>query len=143
MKLNTDILGAVEFEESEIIYFQDGLYGFEEMKRFILLAVDCEGLPFQWLQSIDDEHLSFVVTTPFAFYDPYEFEISDTIIEQLKVHSIEDLTIYVLIVLKEELEQSTMNLKAPLLINSKQLVGKQLILNETYPYKHYLFAKKD
>lgn len=139
MKLMTEILGEIEYNENEVIVFSEGLYGFGENKKFIIINIAEVDLPFQWLQSVEDGSLSFVMTTPFAFYDPYEFEISDTIVEQLEIASPDDLVVYSLAVLSDTLENSTLNLKAPLLINIRNKMAKQVILNEDYPYKYPFF----
>lgn len=139
MKLLTDILGEIEYSEEDVIVFSEGLYGFSNFKKFIIINVAGIELPFQWLQSIEDGTLSFVMTTPFAFCNPYDFVITDTVTEQLKISSPEDVAVNAFVVLSDQLEDSTINLKAPVLINIKSRIGKQVILNEDYPYKYKFF----
>ena len=109
MEVMTDIFGMVPYQESDIILFQEGLYGFDTAKRFILLEIP--GTAYKSLQSLDVEDLAFTVTTPFAFYDDYEFEISENTVKQLEIESLDDLEIYSTIVLQEPLTESTLNLK--------------------------------
>lgn len=134
MEIMTDIFGEVTYEASDIIYFQEGLYGFDEAKHFLLLEI--LDTPYRSLQSLDVEGLAFTVTTPFAFYEDYEFEISDRVVQQIEMESLDDLDIYTTIVLHEPLTDSTLNLKAPILVNTKKNLGKQVILNEDYPLKY-------
>lgn len=143
MQINTEVMGQVTYTEADIIHFSEGLYGFEDQKTFILLNVADVDFPFQWLQSTTDENLSFIITTPFAFCEAYDFEIPDSVAEGLELSSIEDLSIHALVVLKEELKESSLNLKAPIIVNLKNNHAKQVILNEDYPYKFYLFDKKE
>lgn len=143
MKIMTEILGEVNYEPSDVIVFAEGLYGFADMKNFIMINIAETELPFQWLQSIDDEHLSFVMTTPFAFHEGYDFEIPDKIIAHLGIESTDDLAVFSLVVLKDEVDESTINLKAPILINIRQKKAVQLILNEDFPYKYKLFKRQE
>jgi flagellar assembly factor FliW len=141
MKILTDILGEIEYSEEDIIVFSEGLYGFSEYKQFIIINVAGIELPFQWLQSVEDGTLSFVMTTPFAFCSAYDFEIQDNVVEQLRISSPDDVVVNAFVVLSENLEESTLNLKAPILINTKSRTGKQVILNEDYPYKFKFFKQ--
>lgn len=133
MEIMTDIFGEVTYEASDIIYFHEGLYGFDEAKRFLLLEIP--ETPYRTLQSLDVEGLAFTITTPFAFCGDYEFEISDRVVQQIEIESLDDLDIYSTIVLQDPLTDSTLNLKAPIIINTKKNLGKQVILNEDYPLK--------
>lgn len=143
MEIMTEVMGQVSYSEADIISFPDGLYGFEDQKSFILLNIAEVDFPFQWLQSLTDASLSFIVTTPFAFCEAYDFEIPESVVGTLGLEKIEDLAIHTLVVLKEELKESSINLKAPIIINLQNNQGRQIILNEDYPYKYFLFDKKE
>lgn len=140
MKLETAILGEIEYSEDEIITAQEGLYGFGDKTKFILINIADENLPFQWLQSVDDGDLSFIITNPFLFHDAYDFELQSTVTEALKIESLDDVSVFSLVVLKDELKDATINLKAPLVLNTKNKQLKQVILIEDYPYKHQIFS---
>ncbi|BEP30207.1 flagellar assembly protein FliW [Helicovermis profundi] len=141
MKIETKFLGEIEFLKEDIIYFEEGLYGFTNMKEFILIINPEPDLPFHWLQSIVDEKLSFIVTSPFLFLDEYDFEVNDSIIEKLNIKTHEDIEIYSITVIPNEVKNTTINLKAPIIINKNNKKAKQLILNEDFPYKHSIFKK--
>lgn len=143
MQVITELLGEVQYEEQDIIYFEEGLYGFDQQKKFILLDISETDFPFQCLQSIEDENLSFILTNPFAFCETYDFEIGETISENLGLDQIENLAVYSLVVLREELTESTINLKAPIIMNVKNNQAQQIILNEDYPYKYLIFRHKE
>lgn len=143
MKLKTPYLGEVEYEKDEVIEFKQGLYGFEEKQSFILVNLDDPEFPFNWLQSIEDEELSFVLTSPFLFVENYEFELPDQVAEALDIKKLEDALILSTVVLNEELHQSTMNLQAPIIINRNSNKGRQIILEEDYDLKHKFLLKKE
>lgn len=139
MIVNTDFMGEVEYSAEEIITIEDGLYGFEDKKKFIVVDPQDEEFPFMWLQSLDDEELSFVITHPFLFCPTYEFELSQKTIDELGIESEENIVIYSIAVIKENVGDSTLNLKSPVIVNSLNKKGKQVILEENYPFKYEMF----
>ena len=141
MKIQTDYRGEVDYQEDDVIHMTDSLYGFEGVKKFILIANVEPGLPFHWLQSIEDESLTFVITDPFLFVEKYDFELDDRTVEQLNIESVEDILVYTTAIIPEKVEDITINLKSPIIINLKERKGKQVILNEDYPYKQKIFKK--
>ncbi len=143
MKLNTPYLGEIEYNLEEIIIFENGLYGFEEKQEFILVNLEDPDFPFNWLQSIDDENLSFVLTSPFLFINDYEFDLSDNVTNELEIKNHEDVLILSTVVLNEELEESTINLQAPIVINRNTNKGKQIILDDKFELKYKFLQKKE
>lgn len=141
MKIVTDYRGEVEYTEDDIITINDGLYGFEGRTKFLLIANIEKELPFHWLQSIDDEKLVFVITDPFLFVENYDFNLDDLTVEQLEIKSVDDISIYTTVIIPEEAEGITVNLKSPIVINVKKRNAKQVILDGDYSYKYNIFKK--
>ncbi len=135
MIVNTTRFGELEIESSEIISFNQGIPGFELHKNYVLLEL--EETPFAYLQSTDDEGLAFVVVDPFIFFKSYEFELPSTAIEELEITDHEDVIIRSIVTVKEKIEEATLNLVAPIVVNNKRKSGKQVILNNTkYGTRH-------
>lgn len=141
MEINTKMLGLVEFKEDDIIDFPDGIYGFEDKTKFILVENPEKEMPFDWLQSLDDENLSFIITNPFNFVEKYEFELDDEHVERLKVKEADDIVVVSITVVSKEVVNTTINLKAPIVINKKEKIGKQCILKKDYATKYKIFNK--
>ena len=141
MKLVTDYRGEVEYTEDDIIEFVDPMYGFDEKTKFLLIGNVEPDLPFYWLQSIADETLTFVITDPFLFVEKYDFELDDFTVDQLDIESIEDLMVYTTVIIPENVEDITVNLKSQIIINTKERKAKQVILKEDFAYKHQIFQK--
>lgn len=143
MKIQTKYIGEVTIEEDSIVTFEKGLPGFDKEKQFVLLPIP--GTPpesFQTLQSIETPELAFVITNPYNLYNDYEFRIDQSTIDQLEIIDEEDLYIFTIVTLKSPFDQSTINLQAPIIINAKNLQGKQFILNnDKYTYKAPLNLK--
>lgn len=135
MKLDTKYLGVVEIDEKKKIYFPNGLPGFPAETEFIILDLPNNAV-FQLLQSTKTSNLAFVITNPYLFFQAYELKLDEDLLDQLKITAKEDVTVYAIVTLSKPFSQSTMNLRAPLIINTEQLIGKQYILNDhTYSSK--------
>ena len=52
-------MGVKNVEENHIVTFPEGLFGFEEYKKYA--TIESEWAPLIWLQSLDDEHLTFLL----------------------------------------------------------------------------------
>ncbi len=143
MKLNTRHFGEIEVNENDIIDFQETLIGFENMKRFVVIDNPDVENPFKWLQSVDEPSLAFVITNPFLFINNYEFDIPNKITKELGLDKHEDVTVYSIAVITEDIKDMTLNLKAPIIINAKNNKSRQIILQkDEYPLKYRIFQKQ-
>lgn len=133
MKIETKFLGQVKIDEKDIIQFSNGLPGFEDLKEFIVLPLE-KNSPFAILQSIKQYEIGFVIAFPFSFKQDYAFNLTEEDKEELKIESPEDLVTYAIITLKETFNSSTLNLQAPILINHKLKIAKQLVLQDSLMY---------
>lgn len=122
------------------VIFKKGIPGFDSLREFTIK--DLEGNEkFKILESRESE-ISFVTTNPFEIYSDYEVDLNDETIKELEIKRPEDVVILSIITLGRTLESSTMNLKAPLVINIKNNLGKQYIMqNSKYETKHPLIRR--
>lgn len=142
MKLDTKNFGIIEFDDSEIICFPDGLPGFENDKKFIVLNHPDSDSPFKWLQSVDNTDLAFVIINPFLFKPDYEFDIPKHVLEKLKIKEEKEVLVYSIVVVPEDITKMTANLLGPIIINSKEKLGKQIIVDDNrYKTKHYILEE--
>ena len=143
MNIQTKFLGEVEIDESEILTFEQGLPGFQQYTKYILLGLDAD-LPIALLQSTEDKQIGFVVGYPFAFKTDYVFDLSEEDKEQLQLIEESEVATYTVITLKENFADSTINLLAPIIINTKQKLGKQIVLqdSEKYPLRYEIAIAK-
>ncbi|WP_053955786.1 flagellar assembly protein FliW [Inediibacterium massiliense] len=143
MILNTKHFGEIEIDDQKIIEFKEGIPGFENIKKYTIITNPEKEVPFHWLQAIDEPELTFVITNPFLFKNDYEFHIPDKVIEELNIEKEEDLMIFTIVVIPDDMSKITMNTRAPLVINMKKKSGKQLLLDdEKYPLKYYLLEEE-
>lgn len=137
MIIETKFLGEVEINEQDILTFEAGLPGFSEQTKYVLLPLDAD-LPLTVLQSTEEAELGFILALPFAFKKDYSFDLSDVDKNDLKIESEENVIVYSIVTLNESFANSTINLLAPIIINIKQKLGKQIILQDSslYPLRY-------
>ncbi len=139
MELETRYFGKIEINENEIVHFPQGLPGFMDKKDYYLMAYD-EELPFFVMQSIDEQELAFITIPPWHIFKNYEFELSDQVQELLEIKSSDDVLVLVIGTIPGKVSEMTVNLAAPLVINHRKRLGKQLILDrEDYPVRQPVF----
>lgn len=129
MTVQTKYLGEMKVEEKDIILFNNGLPGFVTENKFTLMALPGNPI-FQILQSLNTPELAFIVTDPYHFYHDYTFKLDQATLENLKISDQADVLVLTIVTLTSPFEQSTINLKAPIIINRIQSLGKQYILND-------------
>lgn len=140
MRLKTRHFGEIEIQEDDIIHFPHGLLAFDDIKKYVIIPNPDPQVPFQWLQSVDNTDLAFVITSPFLFLKNYEFDLPDKVIKTLEIGKPEDIMIYSIAVVPENLKEMTINLRGPIIINLTNKRAKQIILdNEKYSLKHKIF----
>ncbi|MBO0601192.1 flagellar assembly protein FliW [Sporosarcina sp. E16_3] len=140
MKIQSTILGEVEASESEILTFENGLPGFENEKHFILLSIEGNEV-YQILQSTNSKVVGFVTANPYLFTNDYTFNLNESSVEALNIESEEDIIVLTIVTVKEPFNASTVNLKAPVIINTKSKKAKQYILeNADYPIRYSMNA---
>jgi flagellar assembly factor FliW len=139
MLLKTKHFGEINIDESKIIDFKDGIPGFEDLKRYVVLYDGDEASPFRWLQNVDDGQLAFAVVNPFLILKDYDIEIPEEAVESLEIESIQDVMVLSIVVVPENISEMTMNLKAPVIINIKNNKGMQVVLDtDRYSVRHYI-----
>ena len=123
ISFDTTRFGRLEISKDKIIHFPNGLMGFPDIKRYILM--DYKDTLLKWLQAVDDANVAFIVVQPFDFFPDYSVSIEDSIKDSLEIENQEDISI--LSILRVEGENVTVNLQGPLVINSLNKRGAQIV----------------
>ena len=136
MNIQTAYMGEVEIINEEIIQFEHGLPGFEKEKGFVMLPIE-EKSAFHILQSVQTPELAFIITSPYAVYTDYYFDLDEATVHSLQIQSENEVAVFAIVSLKDTLTNSTVNLKAPIVLNTTKRKAKQVILdNEAYMIRH-------
>lgn len=140
MKIDTKFLGRIEITTKQLFSFEEGILGFPEEKQFALIPFE-KNTPFMILQSIKTTQIGFLLAFPYTFKSDYAFDLSKQDVEALNIEKQEDIITYAIVTLKDTLPNSTINLLAPIVINTKNRQGRQIVLNDNnkellhYPLK--------
>ena len=139
MEIVTKHHGVLQYSDEDVIVFKRGLPGFKELKNFIIFPLE-SNKAFSILHSIEDIEVGLVLVSPFDITADYEFKIPDTYIKELQIVKPEEALVLTTVTLNSNVESMTTNLKAPIIINIKEKLGEQLILdNDKYKIKQPLF----
>ncbi|MCU6708441.1 flagellar assembly protein FliW [Paenibacillus sp. J5C_2022] len=121
--------------------FEHGIPGFEHIQQYTFEKLEND-LPMMLMRAVGDEEVSLLVASPFLFYPEYEWELSASVKEELAIEGEADVEVWSVISVTQELANSTINLLAPLVINTRTGAGKQLILHDhAYSSKAPLYRK--
>ena len=141
MVLDSKNYGEIEYEDKDIIRFKKGILGLEHLNTYVLLKLkDYE--PFQLMQSIEDENIGFILTSPFEFYKDYEFDLNEQLLNRLKIKDEKDVMVLTTVTLNSDPKEITTNLKGPIIINISNNLGEQIVLDkEKYKTKQPLMRE--
>ena len=145
MHIETTRFGALDVEERKIITFPDGLPGFETHRLFTLVPHHMtdggKGSPFVWLQSMEDGGLAFLAMEPHQSFPDYAPRVPRAELEALALteDSARPRLYSLLTVPKGDPVGITANLMAPVVVNSRARLAKQIVLNtDEYGLRHRL-----
>ncbi len=128
MNIESPRFGTLQIEPSKIIEFPRGLAGFETSHRFTLFHPEDQEPKYFILQSVDDPEVAFQIADPAHFGFSYEIELNDEEAGLLNLADPLDAAVAVIVWrAAEDGENSPLraNLKAPLLINTRERRGLQ------------------
>jgi len=142
MVLTTRYFGELEINDDQVIHFERGIPGFENVKRFILIDSDEEGSPFKWMQGVDEPKPAFVIVDPFFIRKDYEFRLDDEVVSELGIRSNSDVSVFCIVVVPDDISKMTVNLQAPVVINCVNRKGRQVVLDtDKYGVRHYIMEE--
>ncbi len=126
MKIKTYHFGEVEFAEDKVLTFEDGLFGFEDLKKFVFIKPDDS--IFYWINSVENPELAFPMFGVRIIDESYPQE--------------ESFEAFGIVVMNPDPLKITVNLKAPVYINQDERKGFQKIIDaDKYPVYYNLFTE--
>lgn len=125
MKIQTKQFGELEFSDELVIKFESGLFGFEELTKFVLIKQDDD--LFFWLNSVEEPEIAFPMVGTKLLDEDYPDDNSDEG--------------FAIVTLNPDPQKITVNLKAPVYINRDDKLGRQRILDtDKYAVDYNLFV---
>jgi len=128
--------GEVEINDEEILEFDSGLPGFENLRKFVIISQGTE--PIMWLVSLEDENIALPVIDPWVVRVDYDVKVPREAVENLKLEKEEDVQVWsVLVIPRGNPDNMTINLLAPIVVNKKSKKAMQVVLDtDEYDIRH-------
>ena len=125
--------GPFELGTPHVIQFPAGIPGFEGCRRFVLI-VSHDLAPLSCLQALDPPEASFVTVDPALLVPEYDFTLRELERRRLGASDQEKLLWLALVTIEDGI--ATANLRAPVVINPRRMVGCQFIREDSdYPVR--------
>ncbi len=139
MIIETDAYGEIEYEEKDLITFPDGIFGFQDLKHYLLLSLTEGDDTILLMLATDRPEIVFAIVNPLLFCPDYAPVLSEAELSFLDAGDADELSYYAICNIRNQAEylQSTVNLKCPLVIDPITRKGMQVILSDpAYQYRH-------
>ncbi len=142
MKVNTKIFGEIEIADEKIIFFENGIIGFPELKRFALLHDEEKGTNagIRFLQSLEEPAFAMPVMDPLAVMPDYDPEVNDELLAGAGNLTEDNVLVLVTVTVPGDLTKMSVNLQGPFVINVEEHRACQIIVeNGGYPVRYPIY----
>lgn len=142
MKADTRLFGEIDIEEDKIITIENGMIGLPEFRKFALIFDEEKGMEessVMWFQSMDDPETAFPVMQPNIVKPDYNPTVNDEVLSPLGELKEENTYVLVTLTAAADVEETSVNLKAPIVINTETKKGCQIIVEDDYPVKYKIY----
>jgi flagellar assembly factor FliW len=147
MLINTRDFGEIEAADECIITFPAGLFAFEDAREFALLSPLGEDVYPKWLQSANELTPCFIVFDPAIvdenYADGVKLERSEVNLLKIDDEAADnnDIRLLVIATVPDDYKNTTINLKAPIVINTGNNLAAQVILSADYEFRYPLYVE--
>lgn len=142
MTINTRLFGEITVNEEKVIHFENGIIGFPDMQNYLIIFDKDKGdkSMISWLQSIEEPGYAIPILNPLLVKDDYNPVVNDELLKPLGELDTEETIIFVTITIPSNLENTTVNLKAPIIINAITRQACQIVVeNDNYLVKYPVY----
>ncbi|MDD7177411.1 MAG: flagellar assembly protein FliW [Lachnospiraceae bacterium] len=140
MTTETRLFGTITIEDEKLITFPEGIVGFPFLKQFALIHdAENENAPIMWLQSMEEPTFAMPVIEPLLVVDNYNPTVNDEYMEPVGELAEDQIYSLVTITVPPQIENMSVNLKAPIVINMANNKAVQIIVEDDYKVKHPIY----
>lgn len=142
VEVNTRVFGKIAVEEDKIIRFESGILGFPDLKEFTLIYNLDKGKEsgIKWLQSLEEPGFALPVMNPELVMPGYAPKFPQELLAPLGELDEEDTLVLVTVTVPKDIKKTTVNLRAPIIINAGTCKAVQLIADdENYSIKYAIY----
>jgi flagellar assembly factor FliW len=123
-------VGHPETTTLPVIDFVAPMPGFPDDRRFVLVRLEDTGMLYA-LTSVDSAGLRFLVVPPAQFFPDYAPEIDDDALAALGAGDETDLLVLLVVTAGDGVEDATVNLMAPIVLDQRSRRAVQLVLTRS------------
>ncbi len=140
MRVKTRLFGEIEIADEKIIELVHGLIGFPDMKKYTLIFDEEkeEKGNIMWLQSLDEADFAMPVMMPQIVKPDYAPVFDEESLKPLGELNSSNAYILVTVRVPKNVEEASINLKAPIIINSDTNIGDQIIIEGSEPVRYLI-----
>jgi len=144
IKFTSSRFGELEIPIERVISVPQGILGFPDHHRYVLLDPSDGKSLFLWLQAVDPPDLAFIVTDPLGLVPDYQIQLTEPGLACLNVEERGAPALFVIATVpKDDPEKVNVNLLAPLIYFCDENILYQIVLeNSLWPIRHYLLPQK-
>ncbi|MCI8786815.1 MAG: flagellar assembly protein FliW [Eubacterium sp.] len=141
MKATTRLFGEIEIGEEKIVTMEQGIIGFPNLNHFTLIfdSEKEEKSGIMWLQSLDDGEVAIPVLVPTELMPEYNPTVNNELLEGLGSLTPENIYVLVTVTVPKDIRRISVNLKAPIIVNTDTNRGCQLIVEDDYEVRHNIY----
>lgn len=143
VEVKTRLFGTIQMEDDKLIHFDRGILGFPQLRTFTLIYDVDKGkdAAIKWLQSVEEPGFAMPVMNPdlvMADYCPkFDRELLTPLGSEL---GSENTLLLVTVTVPKDVTATTVNLRAPIIINTDTNKAVQLINDdEQYSIKYAIY----
>ena len=126
----TELFGTLEVRTEHLIEFREGLPGFPECLRWVLIDGAKPGTI--WLQSADHRALAFVLVDPFPHFDGFAVDLTPSELRRLGAENATQVAVFAIVTLPAARElPATVNLQAPVVVDLAQRRAAQIVVSDS------------
>ena len=142
MKVDTRLFGEIEIEESKIICFENGIIGFPDCKRFTLIFDEEDNgnkKNISWLQSLEEPSFALPVMDPLLVKEDYNPQVEHELLKGLGNLTEDNTYVLVTVTVPTDIKKISVNLRAPIVVNTDVLKAEQVIVDDSLPVKFMIY----
>lgn len=125
----TSRFGELEVGEKDMITLKEEILGFSQYKRFFIVDPGDRSLML-WLQFADDGRTAFPILEPQIFLSSYHLNLLPAERASLEIKDRKEISVYTIVTIPQRVQETSANLKAPIVINSATRWARQIVLQD-------------
>jgi flagellar assembly factor FliW len=121
--------GSITYRDDDLIVFPWGIPGFDHLKSFLVVSVPGQD-HLMWFQSIEDLSVALPAADPWLFFPTYDPRLPAFARVALDLEKPEDFTILGIVAAPGD-GTMFMNLMAPVIVNLRSRIARQVALEQS------------